>query len=229
MLHKLLRRVQDEWRGAVRSFRYNAPSFQKHHWGEELQRYDWDGSRLYGYDWGDPERADDRLGNYRALRDQLLGFVTPESVVLEIGSLGGKWTQYVRHARQVICVDVTDVGFAYIRKKLPSENISFYLTEGDELRGIASGTVDVLFSMDTLVRVPRSYIARYIAESARVVKAGGHLLMHLPCSDVAFCRQKGFTRLSRRRIERLFAAQTFRSVTIDANLLAHGVVVHAVR
>lgn len=226
--------IRDIWKRSMRwtqgwykMLRYNLPSFQKSHWQEELAKYDWNASCPFGYDWGDPENPNDRWGNYLQLKERLLAQVTPRSTVLEIGSLGGKWTQYVLHARRIICVDINELGFAYIKKKFPQDNITFYLTRGDELTGIADNSVDLIFSFDTLVRVPKSYIARYFKEMSRVLTSGGRIYIHLPCLEKEVSRAKGFTRLTMAEIQKYCAINQFEQVVIDNDIIIHGVIVEA--
>lgn len=214
-------------KGFLKTIKYNFPWYQKRHWKKELQKYDWNQKKLFGYEWGDPENSNDRWGNYLEIKKRLLFHISPTSTVLEIGSLGGKWTQYMVHARKVICVDVNALGFAYIKKKLPYGNISFYLTRGDELEGIANNTVDVLFSVDTLVRVPKKFIKRYFMEANRVLKPGGRVLLHLPCTQKPVSRAKGFTRLSLKEIEQYCAESLFEDMNIDENIIIHGIILEA--
>lgn len=205
----------------------NTLSHQKGHWAEALAKYDWAAQKLYGYDWGDPENANDRLGNYLAVKNRLMALVTPQTTIVEIGSLGGKWTQYLLNAKKIICVDINDLGFAYIRQKLPSPNIEFYLGRGDELNGIASESVDVVFSMDTLVRCPKPCIRRYFRESHRVLKQGGRIFFHLPCTAVKESRDRGFVSLSLQEIECFNKEAGFKEATIDTQTIKHGVIVEA--
>lgn len=204
-------------------------SFQRKHWRKQLAQYDWDNSRLYGYDWGDPEDSNDRLGNYLELKNRLIALTTPQTTILEIGSLGGKWTQYIRHAHKIICADINDLGFEYIKKKIHQDNIEFYLTKGDELYGIADQSVDVIFSLDSLVRAPKRCIKNYFKESARVLKQSGVIFFHLPCNEIEFSKKKGFTNLSLNALCGFCKDNKFEQVNIDMGILKHGVLLQAVK
>lgn len=222
------------WTKAFRSLKalyktvkYNTPWYQKKHWEEELAKYDWNSKKLFGYDWGDPENSNDRWGNYLEIKKRLLSHVTSDTTVLEIGSLGGKWTQYILHARRIICADINELGFEYIKKKLPHDNIAFYLTRGNELRGIEDSSVDFVFSLDTLVRIPKKFIQRYFTETYRVLKPGGRIMLHLPCMLKPVSRAKGFTRLSLDEIKQYCESAHFEEMVIDQNIIIHGIILEA--
>lgn len=148
---------------------------------------------------------------------------------MDIGSLGGKWIQFLLSADRIICVDINDLGFEYIRRKLPTEKITFYLTEGNELTGIPTGTVDVVFSMDTLVRTSKQTIREYIFESARVLREGGSIFLHLPCEEQPDSRSRAFAPLRLREIERFCRDAQFTQIRIDKQVIKHGVICEAVR
>lgn len=91
------------------------------------------------------------MGNYRKIKVD----------ILDLGCVGGKWTQYMLKAHRIFCVDLCDKFFNYIRKNLPCDNIKFYKTRGNELWGIEDNSIDFIFSMDALVRVKKKYIRAY--------------------------------------------------------------------
>lgn len=227
MKEDVLMRFSRSIKGLYKTCKYNLTAYQKWHWKNELAKYNWNSAKLFGYDWGDPENANDRWGNYLEIKNRMLSHITPTTCVLEIGSLGGKWTQYLLHARQIICADINELGFEYIKKKLPCDNTKFYLTKGDELHGIDDGTVDFVFSLDTLVRVPKKFIRRYFAEAYRVLKPGGIIFLHLPCTQKPVSRAKGFTRLSLKEIERYCQESNFENMVIDKNIIIHGIILQA--
>lgn len=201
-------------------------SFQKTYWQEVLEKYDWDNEEIYGNDWGNPENPKDRFGNYLEIKRRITDLVTPETTILEIGSLAGKWVKHILRAKKVICVDLHDMGFRYIGKKFPlSKNIEFYLTKGDELSGIKDATIDVVFSMDTFVRVPKKCIENYFAEIRRVLKPGGRFFIHLPCVIKAESINRNFVNLTLAEIQGYCRNNGFVDVTIDKDVIIHGVIV----
>lgn len=209
--------------------KYNNIVCQRILWRRELAKYDWKSDQLFGYDWGDPENPHDRFGNYLEVKNRLLNCFTKENVVLEIGSLGGKWTQYLLEAKSIICVDINDLGFEYIRRKLSHPSLRFYLTKGDELNGITDNSVDLIFSMDCLVRVPKRYLSRYFIEMCRVLKPGGHVFLHLPSMTRPESSRRAFVDLSLDEIHRFCNQNGFKKVSIDEEVISHGVILEAVK
>ncbi len=208
----------------------NQVEFQRQHWASALLKEDWDANKPYGYSWGDPENPKDPLGNYLYVKNRFLSWVDPDKVVLEIGSLAGKWVQYMIHAKRVICVDINDVGFSYIKKRFPqNSNLEFYLTKGEELNGIESGTVDLVYSMDTLVRVPKACIRNYVLEAHRVLKESGRIALHLPCSEIPGSQERNFVKVSLSELVDYYTEAGFRDIVIDIVSLVHGVFIHAIR
>jgi SAM-dependent methyltransferase len=208
----------------------NTLQYQKEHWKEEILHYNWDDSKLFGYNWGDPNEAETKqpngriLGNYLKIKNEYLLPYINDRVVLEIGSGGGKWTQYMKSAQHIICVDLNDELFNYIKKHLPSEKITFYKTSGNELSGIADHSVDFIFSMDTFVRIPKEYIFDYFKEFARVLTPNGKICIHLPCSNIHGSVRHQFIDLSKKEIKKMCTDNGFKYFILDEDTLTHGII-----
>lgn len=197
---------------------------QKISWAEDVKKHDWNIKETHGLNWGDPESSSHSLGNYLKVKNNLIGFVDKKRV-LELGSLSGKWTKYMNEAQSVMCVDITQEGFENVKKYIPSA--SFYLTRGDELDGIDSESVDIIFCMDTLVRVPIESIEKYFLEFGRVLSRGGGIYVHLPYfgkvqSDIRF-----FTKIGDGDIVRFCRDSKLEIVEIDRKVIKHGVMLFA--
>jgi len=213
----------------------NTYYWQKKVWKNKIKNSSIDSVKLYGYEWGDPDSTEafeyrsenekDILGNYAKIKNEyLIPFVKNDTVILELGSLGGKWTQFLIKAKEVICVDINENGFDYIKNKLPFENISFYLSKGNELKGIESQSIDMIFSIDTLVRVNKKFINDYFSEFARVLKPNGKLLIHLPCDEIKGSLDRNFVNLNRKDILELCIKNGFEQFEIDDKTIHHGVI-----
>jgi len=200
------------------------------HWKKYLQEEQKKSHGLIGYDWGDPENPKDPYGNYKQILDWLQTGISSDSHVLEIGSLGGKWTQYMSYARLVTCVDLFEETFDFLNKRLGDRlNLQFYKTKGNELRGISSDSVDLVFSMDAFPRIPKKSIQRYLFEIFRVLNRDGKVLIHLPCQDIPFCRRKAFTPISSQWIRKTVEAIGFRVPQFHFDLIKHGIILQAVK
>lgn len=187
-----------------------------------------------GKSWGDPEsvQAVDSLGrslgDYATVLRRLRGLVTTGSDVVEIGSYGGKWTRYLLHARHLWCVDLQGESLMALSLRFgPTPNATFYCTPGDDLADVPTSSVDLVFSMDSLVRTPLDAIASYLAEFYRVSRVGGHVLVHLPWDDSPGSRERNFTRLSRPWL--LAHISQFRRADLDETTLKHGLLLHLVK
>lgn len=202
----------------------------------EKQRKQWSGAvmsqpnSIYGYSWGDPEleAAHDStgkiLGNYKKIKDDyILKHLTKEMVIVDLGSLGGKWTQFFLGAGKIICADINQEGFSIIKKFFPQDNIEFYLTKGYELDGISDKSVDIIFCMDTLVRSELGVMRDYITEIKRVLKESGKACIHLPCSDSVNSVERGFTSVSKKDISDMCASVGINDFKIDKDTINHGV------
>lgn len=178
---------------------------------------------IYGYSWGDPEREDDPLGNYLKIKNDFILPKVKDKVVLEIGSLDGKWTQHCLSAKEIICVDLHEGGFSRLTERWPNAPIRTYLTEGDELRGIESNSVDFIFSIDSLMRADKGIILSYMEEIKRVLKKDGNVCLHLPCVNQQESIQRGFTDLSLEEIEEYCRLVDFNNYSIDFSTTQHGI------
>lgn len=206
----------------------NQPWFNRTHWKNYLRREAGSPVEKVGYDWGNPEAANDYYGNYREVLRRLRENISPGAHVVEIGSYGGKWTQYMTAAGQVTCVDLFEESFEFLKRRLQGKmRLAFYKTSGDELTGISSDSADLVFSMDSFVRMPPRAVRGYFLEIFRVLKIGGKALIHLPANDIAFCRRKKFTDISLEWIRRTAAEAGFKNFTLDDSVLKHGVLFYA--
>lgn len=207
----------------------NNTAWNRYHWKKYLKR-EREGSPngVVGYDWGNPESADDYLGNYKRVCSLLQESLGPTMHVVEIGSYGGKWTQYMEKAGQVTCVDLFEESFDFLKERLGHKmNLQFYKTHGDELLGIPTHSADLVFSMDSFVRIPKHSIQKYFGEMYRVLKKGGKVLVHLPCVEIPFCRRKAFTPISSAWIREKIREVGFEKYQLHFDLLKHGVFLDA--
>jgi ubiquinone/menaquinone biosynthesis C-methylase UbiE len=77
---------------------------------------------------------------------------------------------------------VYEESFEFIKNIIATDNekeIEYYLTSGNELRGVESESVDFIFSRDSLVRMPYEDYRLYACEFDRVLKKGGKFFIHL--------------------------------------------------
>jgi len=205
---------------------FNTFEVQKIHWSNHLKDCSTD-IENFGYEWGNPEDANDKLGDYLSINKKLNSIIDKDTHILEIGTLGGKWTNYMLDAKKIICVDIDNFFIDFIKNRFSKyiEKFEFYVSSGNELQGIKDKSIDVIFCMDTLVRVPKEYIFDYIKEMARVLKDDAKAIIHLPNSDIQDCVDRDFTKLSTDEIEKEFQ-KYFKNFTLDSKTIVHGTLVY---
>lgn len=210
-------------------------------WVRGLRRFrraDEDGH--YGDHWGDPTLSSLRY-RWRRLRHgretpgdlskvvkrHLLPHVTPESVVMEIGPGGGRWTQFLIGARELILVELNAEFFPYLRKRFRKQRrkLRFYETSGYELGAIEDGTVDFVFSFGTFVHIDPEGIGEYLGEIARVLRSGGATTIQYADRTKPFIQTVpdfgGFSDMDAPRMEGLIAEHGLEIVEHDRTLLDH--------
>ncbi len=212
-------------------WRRNRPDWQREHWQHALSEEDPRDVSGLGHRWGNPTEPNGRLGNYSHVLELLRSRIDSSTTVLEIGSYGGKWTAEMGGSKKIICVDLFESSFDFLRRRFQGTdfNLEFYKTRGDELEGVSSGSVDLVFSMDSLVRAPKAAVGRYVSETHRVLCPGGELIIHLPCDDSPFSVGMYFTSLKRSEIDPMLRKAGFGNFSIDATTLKHGVIVMAAK
>lgn len=208
---------------------YNSIKKQKTQWANAVR--DAKEGEIYGYSYGDPlspkavTSSGELLGDYRKILDEyLVSNIDDDTVIMELGSLAGKWVQHVLMAGTVICVDLNTIGFAFIEENLPSDNIEFYQTQGYELDGIEDDSVDIIFSMDTLVRSEKGIFSDYMKEFKRVLREDGKLCLHFPCTSSKGSVARGFTPLTEEEIIDMCELNEFSDYEIDSETITHGII-----
>jgi ubiquinone/menaquinone biosynthesis C-methylase UbiE len=99
---------------------------------------------------------------------------------LEIGPGAGRWTVVLaERSRQLVVVDVSQRALDLTREKLgPRDDVSYVLTEGNELPGVADDSVEFVWSFDVFVHIAPDDQANYLREFARVMKPGARGVIH---------------------------------------------------
>ena len=211
-------------------------------WGADLNRFLERGVyRHYGDQWGDPSITGLRYlwrklrygrrvpGNLAKARERYLEpFVTPDTVALEIGAGGGRWTRYLVRAREVVVVELNSEFFPYLESRFPdaAEKLRFYETSGCELAGIDDGSIDFVFSFGAFVHIDPDDIDAYLGEIRRVLRPGGIASIHYGDRSKKFFAGRppgfaGFSDMDARKMEELVARHAFELVEHDRTLLNH--------
>lgn len=168
---------------------------------------------------------------YLALVSVVHAMLQPEMVAMDIGAFDGNWTKELVAARQIIAVDCFPEAAAKVRQRLQAVGFQgeyqFYHTAGDELRGIADASVDVVISIDSLVRLEKSKFRRFLREIHRVLRPQGRALIHVGSMRVTDSLLKNFVCYWDAELRRYGAM--FSTVQIHRHLLPHGVILECVK
>jgi SAM-dependent methyltransferase len=215
-------------------------------WGTDLHRYLEQGVYPhYGDQWGDPSVTGIRYlwrrlrhgrrvpGNLAKVRERYLDpYVTPDTVALEIGAGGGRWTQYLLRGREVVVVELNSAFFPYLASRFPdaAPNLRFYETSGYELGGVEDDSIDFVFSFGTFVHIDPDGIDAYLAEIRRVLRAGGVASIHYADRSKKFFAGRppgfgGFSDMDAAKMEGFAASHRFELLDHDRATLNHSNVV----
>jgi ubiquinone/menaquinone biosynthesis C-methylase UbiE len=160
----------------------------------------WSDEEFYalGEDWHDFDKAWRSTVGYQP------------GIVLEIGSGAGRITRMLAQTFEgVVATDVSAEMLDYARARIPAQNVSWQVSDGDHIPS-ADGSVDAVFSCHVFQHFSSNEAQRAtFAEVHRVLKPGGSFFVHLPIhgfpeANIAYSRlaramYKGFLRLTAAR------------------------------
>ena len=169
----------------------------------------------YGDQWGDPSlgglallwrrvrRGERPPGDLaKVLKHYLSPYVTADASVLEIGPGGGRWTQFLMPAREIVLVDLNAEFFPYLEDRFRDHaaKLRFYQTSGYELAGVETESVDFVFSFGTFVHIRPRGIDEYLGDVTPRPAAwwrGLHSVRRPHEAVLRQCRARGLPRLLR--------------------------------
>lgn len=209
-------------------------------WGADLDRFRKQRpGRFYGDQWGDPSvgrlaylwrkfRHGQRIPGYLAkvVERYIHPYVHPDATVLEIGAGGGRWTQYLLGAREVVVVELNREFFPYLEERFRDEagKLRFHETSGYEIGGVDDGTVDFVFSFGTFVHIGPKGIDEYLGEIRRVLVLGGVGVIHYADRSKKHFSDRehqGFSDMDGRKMEGLLERHGLELEEHDRSLLDH--------
>lgn len=111
------------------------------------------------------------------------GFLTRESVVLDIGCGAGNWMKRVSpFVGEVHGVDISPEAINIAKNRLGEYgNIRLYVNDGCTLNLFEENTFNLVYSFWTFQHIPRETTLNYLRESHRVLKENGLLLFQVEC------------------------------------------------
>jgi SAM-dependent methyltransferase len=104
----------------------------------------------------------------------------PAETILEIGSGFGRWSHYLKeHCQHLHLVDPDKQCVEACRRRFGSDvKVSYHVNEGDSLAMIADGSIDFIFSFDSLVHVRRQTIESYLSQFGAKLTSEGLAFIH---------------------------------------------------
>jgi SAM-dependent methyltransferase len=173
---------------------------------------------------------------YGALLPRIHSFI-PAGTILEIAPGFGRWTQYLKSScERLILVDLAPKCIEHCRARFSEDaHIEYHVNDGRSLDMVEDGSLDFVFSWDSLVHADRDILDDYVRELSRKLAPNGVAFLHH--SNVA--SQSLRHRISMRTPERvrrplvrrgvLLDVYAWRSPTVDAASVAdmmarHGLV-----
>jgi SAM-dependent methyltransferase len=104
----------------------------------------------------------------------------PVERLLEIAPGYGRWTEFLRHhCEELIGIDLSEQCVEACRHRFWSDpKLSFQVNDGKSLRAVEDGTVEFVFSFDSLVHAELDVMDAYLPELARVLSDDGVAFLH---------------------------------------------------
>ena len=196
-------------------------------WRDDLAQWQAGDERgEFGDQWGDPEEVD----CLSDVRDRfVLPHVSAHKTALEIGSGGGRWTQYLLGFGRLYCVDLNPEMFHYLLRRFgPRPHVGFCQTAGTDFPGIPTRSLDFVFSFGTLVHLDPPLIERYLANLSPLVRPGADVVLQYADKEKPLgASNAGFAQTTSAVMRGLLERSGYEVVEEDARTLPHSNVVRA--
>jgi SAM-dependent methyltransferase len=171
---------------------------------------DWDWSHL-GDEWSTWWGGTPALW-YGALLPRLHAFL-PAPTVLEIAPGHGRWTQYLKDLTdRLVIVDLAEKCIESCRERFADAgNIEYHVNDGRSLDMVEDGSIDFVFSFDSLVHAEDDVLRAYLAQLATKLTPDGVGFIHH--SNMGTMRP--LSKVARRVPERLRRPLVDRGALVD--------------
>lgn len=139
------------------------------------QEYDWSQQgEEWSHGWGGSESQ-----WFTAILPRIHTFV-PTDTILEIAPGFGRWTQYLKaHCQHLIVVDLAEQCIEACKQRFAHDShITYHVNDGKSLDMIPDGSIDFLFSFDSLVHAESDVIEAYVNQFAKKLKPNGIGFVH---------------------------------------------------
>jgi ubiquinone/menaquinone biosynthesis C-methylase UbiE len=116
----------------------------------------------------------------RSLVEALVEPYARDADVLEIGCGHGRWSaEILAVCRTLTLSDLGESCIAFCRRRFAeASNVRFEVSDGVTLPSDLDESIDFVWSFDAFVHMEQSVIAAYMREIGRVLRPGGHAVVH---------------------------------------------------
>ena len=106
--------------------------------------------------------------------------VFPVPTILEIAPGHGRWTQFLAdQCEHLIVVDLSPACIEHCKKRFADrQNISYFTNDGCSLDMIADGSLDFVFSFDSLVHADAATVEQYVRQLQKKLRPGSAAFIH---------------------------------------------------
>lgn len=106
--------------------------------------------------------------------------------ILDLGCYDGHYISWFEKASKIICVDIFQESIDYIKNNISTQDQKkeYYVTPGNDLKGVKSESVDFIFCLDSITRITLEDYKSYASEFKRVLKKGGKFFIHIAGDSV---------------------------------------------
>lgn len=100
--------------------------------------------------------------------------------ILEIAPGFGRCTHYLLdHCESIVVVDLSDRCIDGCKRRFSGrKNIEYFVNDGKSLDMVPDGSIDFIFSWDSLVHADREVLKAYVSQFPRIMKPGGYGFIH---------------------------------------------------
>jgi SAM-dependent methyltransferase len=104
----------------------------------------------------------------------------PAGTILEIAPGYGRWTHYLKDScDRLVIVDLTERCIEHCRERFAeAENIEFHVNDGRSLEMVDDGSIDFVFSFDSLVHAEADVLEAYLRQLATKLRPDGAGFFH---------------------------------------------------
>lgn len=174
----------------------------------------------YGDQWGDPFEKEHLSQVFQRF---IIPYINPKQTCLEIGSGGGRWTQFLAEFKKVHAVDVNKVMLDLVADRYKDrKNINYVLSEGSNFPGVRKSSVDFVFSYDVFVHIDPLEVYEYLVNVANVTKKKSTICIHYADQNKPAARRNpGFARNNPTLMRCMVEHAGFEIIEEEFELLKH--------